>query len=503
MKYFLFFLLFISACEPALAISPPTNVAVSKVFTGSSVSYLAWQGWYYTPWHSYFEPRAFTAMMYNGIFYFDLTKFSAFGTKIILPFSVGGDTTPCSNPGTIAFFVVQNWKLYFLPDRDIISNNISDDYLVYTPSSLPLGNHIAVSLSLKYQYSVLITSNTIAQVIVTSDGNNSTVKDIRLNSVPWFVNQNVNETSPGRYCGTSTAYPWMTAWYTPWYIYPSPDLVNYSSSYALDSTSITKIFTPYLDFWHRNPWWYVQKYSWNPDISMWYGTGVIEWYYLQRPFDSSPISWTAEQFNNAISDSSDLLHYMRFYYVKDRIYSTWSYTRSVLDLFSDGQFTIDTTFVDTGTGSIAWSWVVDYYSSCGRIDVGCYIKQTGTRFGDFFVEQKNKLIASVAPDISFPGNFNSCATGATSSGSLQQLANIIALINPYPPPSGTYICSIFGEYTIEYQRLIPEKNFFEVYSPWMYPALETDWRIIFGQTIPDLIVIFAMISLILYHRKND
>ena len=149
----------------------------------------------------------------------------------------------------------------------------------------------------------------------------------------------------------------------------------------------------------------------------------------------------------------------------------------------------------TGTGSGSWSIWFDY-SSCWAISISCY----------FWVFTNGILgyIWSFFPDVSWNSAFNSCASWSIDKSSyLQKFANIIAIINPYPPAEGTIVCSIFWQYTIGYQRLIPEKNFFEIYIPWVMPALENDWRIIFWQSIPDIIVILSFAILILNRKQND
>lgn len=155
--------------------------------------------------------------------------------------------------------------------------------------------------------------------------------------------------------------------------------------------------------------------------------------------------------------------------------------------------TSSTSYIDISAGT--WStgsWWIDF-SACGTVQIWCYVSIIS-----------NYIYNKFFPTINFTGDFNSCSSGSTMNDSvIQKIANIISMVNPYPPPDGTIICSIFWDYTIWYQRLIPEKNFFEVYAPGMYPALENDGRIIYWQTIPDIIVIFSMFSLILYHRKND
>lgn len=136
------------------------------------------------------------------------------------------------------------------------------------------------------------------------------------------------------------------------------------------------------------------------------------------------------------------------------------------------------------------------YSSCWVIWFSCY----------FWVFTNGILsyLSSFFPNVSWNSAFNSCASWSTGESSyLQKFANIIAIINPYPPAEGTIVCSIFWQYTIWYQRLIPEKNFFEIYIPWVMPSLENDGRIIFWQSIPDIIVILSFAILILNRKQND
>lgn len=155
----------------------------------------------------------------------------------------------------------------------------------------------------------------------------------------------------------------------------------------------------------------------------------------------------------------------------------------------------------TQTGSW-WTWTtIDYYADCTSfLDVWCYIKGSYNAIKWFF--------SSLIPSIAWQGSMESCSWSwvVTQSWILAPLSNLIAILNPFPPPDGTTICTLIWTQTIHYHLLVPEKNFFEVYWHWLVPPqLETSMYVIPWQTIIDVlvIVIFVYLTFNSLHRKND
>jgi len=146
--------------------------------------------------------------------------------------------------------------------------------------------------------------------------------------------------------------------------------------------------------------------------------------------------------------------------------------------------------------STQWSWSI--FDVCTSfLDVWCYVKT----IWDY-------VISSIFPEVSFSWEFNSCASWSTNSWSfMQKLWNVFAIINPIPPSNWTIVCTPFWTWVIQYQKLTAWWNFFTVYASgaWLPSILYSDWKVIFWQTILDLILIFVIIVLIFYkvNHQND
>lgn len=153
---------------------------------------------------------------------------------------------------------------------------------------------------------------------------------------------------------------------------------------------------------------------------------------------------------------------------------------------------------NTGTGD-----TVDYFADCTSFldDVWCYV----VGFYDSIVAKISDWIKSLFPDVSFSGSFDSCGSGSTISSSgtfMQRLWNVIAIVNPIPPDDGDVICILWWSWQIDYHAFIPEENFFEHYIPWVVPELERSTRIVWDQTIFDIMIIMVM-TLIIFYKKHD
>jgi hypothetical protein len=87
---------------------------------------------------------------------------------------------------------------------------------------------------------------------------------------------------------------------------------------------------------------------------------------------------------------------------------------------------------------------------------------------------------------------------------VQKFANLVSIINPFPPDENDIVCTFWWEKEMKYQFLIPEQNFFSMYGwPTMPSYLTWDGRVIAWQTVIDIIVIFAFSILIFYKKEND
>lgn len=145
-------------------------------------------------------------------------------------------------------------------------------------------------------------------------------------------------------------------------------------------------------------------------------------------------------------------------------------------------------------GSSTWSITDWWYTDCEWFtDIMCYVR--GTIDG---------ITNALFPEITFNGSFQSCDYQVQwSTGSyMQRFANIIAVVNPIPPSSGSTICMLWNTWTVTYQRIIPDENFFEHYVPWALPEIENIETKIYGQSIFDIVTIFALVILIFYHKNS-
>lgn len=150
-----------------------------------------------------------------------------------------------------------------------------------------------------------------------------------------------------------------------------------------------------------------------------------------------------------------------------------------------------------GTGS-----TVDYFAECTSfLDVWCYVKW----LYNSVIAKIGEWIDSLFPNISFSGSFDSCGSGSTVSSSgtyMQRIANVIAIVNPLPPDDGDIICILWWSWQVDYHGLIPQENFFEHYISGVVPQLERSTRIVWDQTIFDIVVI-VMITLAIFYKKHD
>lgn len=145
----------------------------------------------------------------------------------------------------------------------------------------------------------------------------------------------------------------------------------------------------------------------------------------------------------------------------------------------------------TGTGT-------GIFDDCWFLEVWCYLEAIWGQITWFF--------DYLFPEISFSGSADTCMSWSISStGSyMQKFANIIAIINPIPPDEWSVICTLFWTWLVDYQSAIGTGNFFTVYAHGAVPAyLEWDWRVIWDQTILDIIVIFTCMILIFYRRSQN
>jgi hypothetical protein len=151
----------------------------------------------------------------------------------------------------------------------------------------------------------------------------------------------------------------------------------------------------------------------------------------------------------------------------------------------------ETTWGGSGTWFTSW-----WYSECWWFtDVLCYVTNTFDGFKDKFF-----------PSLVFDGTFDSCNYEAIEATGwyMQKFANIITLVNPFPPWSGSTICILpfiwWWTGTMQYQRIFPDENWFEHYVPTASPLLTNMEIKYFGQTPLDIFVIVS-ISILLFYRK--
>lgn len=143
-----------------------------------------------------------------------------------------------------------------------------------------------------------------------------------------------------------------------------------------------------------------------------------------------------------------------------------------------------------------WKFTEWWYTDCwGFTDILCYVTNTF----DWF---KNKLF----PSISFNWTFDSCDYEVIEATwwYMQKFANVISLVNPFPPDEWSQICLLFWwTWSMWYQRMIPDENFFHHYSPDWLPELTNAQLKYFWQTPFDIILIISVTSLIFYRKWHD
>lgn len=226
-------------------------------------------------------------------------------------------------------------------------------------------------------------------------------------------------------------------------------------------------------------------YYWVRLNDTWYISPKYQWFSWRISF-SNP-DWSNDQDEKIWKAVKEYLSYTG---------STWLYISSPLPFMY-----WTTNYID---GSSTWwtnSWWIDYYSDCTSfIDVWCYIKWSYNSIKWFFT--------GLVPSIAWQWSMESCAWSGviTQNGVLAPLSNLIAILNPFPPPGGTTVCTLLWTQIIHYHLLVPEHNFFEVYAHGKVPSeLETNMYVMPWQTIIDVlvIVIFVYLSFSSLHKKND
>lgn len=161
-----------------------------------------------------------------------------------------------------------------------------------------------------------------------------------------------------------------------------------------------------------------------------------------------------------------------------------------------------TKFNDLTSGSWWTGTTVDYYADCTNIvtDIWCYVKGSYNAIVWFF--------RSFVPSIAWSGSMEWCVGSGvvTQSGILAPLSDLISLLNPFPPPEWTIVCTLLWPSTIRYHVLVPEHNFWEVYWGNQVPEqLKTNMFVWFDQTILDVLIIFVftVLTFTSLHKKND
>lgn len=169
---------------------------------------------------------------------------------------------------------------------------------------------------------------------------------------------------------------------------------------------------------------------------------------------------------------------------------------SILSDFYTWDPNVDYTMTGSTGGGSTWSGIFD---DCSALQIGCYIEKSYYAIRDW--------IGGFFPDISFSWEFNACGSWSTisSTGSyLQKFANVIAIVNPFPPEEWTNLCLlVVWSWVLDYQRLIPEENFFAHYIPGEVPMLEGDGRVVYWQTVVDIFVIIVFTMIIFYSKHHD
>lgn len=170
---------------------------------------------------------------------------------------------------------------------------------------------------------------------------------------------------------------------------------------------------------------------------------------------------------------------------------------NLFDWFSLSWETIynDSDFNNWGGGGTG----TNYFEECTSfIDVWCYIQGLWNTFYNW--------ISSFFVSIGFTGTFDSCSVDFSTDDATfrDKLNNFLAFLNPFMPPAGATICAVWWQEELQYSRLVPEQNFFELYLPEAPEYLTISPFIVWEQTIFDIILISVMIWMILYkNHKND
>jgi hypothetical protein len=156
--------------------------------------------------------------------------------------------------------------------------------------------------------------------------------------------------------------------------------------------------------------------------------------------------------------------------------------------------------IDTLTGTTSTSsW---YYDTCWSLDIGCYLKWLWNYIIDSITNGIKGIFDYFMPWISFNWTFDSCGSfnSWTTTSTSQKFANIVAILNPFPPRNGSTICTIFWPKVLNYNVMWPTQNFFQKYIPGQIPELEISVYVFpeLWLTLIDIITIFAFIMLIFY-----
>lgn len=184
--------------------------------------------------------------------------------------------------------------------------------------------------------------------------------------------------------------------------------------------------------------------------------------------------------------------------IKEFLSGTWYTTDNIINPLPYYYGT--TNYIDGNIVTDSTGWI-DYYADCTSfLDVGCYIKGSYNAIKGFFT--------GLVPSIAWSGSMESCAWSwvITQSGILAPLTDLIALLNPFPPPEGTMVCTLLGTSEIKYHVLVPEHNFWEVYGWNQVPEqLKTDMFVAGNQTVIDVLAMFVFTVLVFttLHKKND
>lgn len=226
---------------------------------------------------------------------------------------------------------------------------------------------------------------------------------------------------------------------------------------------------------------------WTPNVC----ANISEWWY--NPY----YIFGYTRINSPIADKkpmADFLLWVSTGTQLTRYLPEWLWVNNTIVYNSNNTWSIN---IGGGTGTTNTGSIINtdsWFDSCTSfLEVWCYIKSA-------FSGATNALF----PNISFNGSFDSCDFEMLSMTwwYMQKFANIIAVLNPIPPLSGSTLCMLYSTGIVTYQRIIPEENFFQHYVPWALPQVENIETKVFWQSIFDIIVIFAMIALLFYTKNH-